>query len=203
MPRPARVVAQKRTPLLPSWLVCANRPHVLLNGALAHVDAQFQEFTPYAFSTPEPIVRRHLSDQAIVSAATFGSMRSRLDFRFQYKRKSSRCHLSSVSGCTMRSVCFQVRTILAKQHEEQAIGFRAGGPFHLPPEDDQLLAQEGIFGDELGLASVKIGEGCQRQGGPERFGPTSQTRGECIQAAILQPPEIGHHTSHTKSFSIT
>src|SRR5215467_11634182 len=47
------VVAQKRAPLLPSWLVGANRPHVLLNGALAHVDAQFQEFTPYAFSTPE------------------------------------------------------------------------------------------------------------------------------------------------------
>src|SRR5215470_13823436 len=57
------VVAQKGRPLLASWLVCANRPHVLLDGALAHVDAQFQEFTPYAFSTPEPIVRRHLSDQ--------------------------------------------------------------------------------------------------------------------------------------------
>ncbi len=48
-----------------------------------------------------------------------------------------------------------------QEHEEQAIGFCACGPFHLPLEDDELLAQEGIFGHELGLASAQIGEGCQ------------------------------------------
>ena len=89
-----------------------------------------------------------------------------------------------------------------QENEEQAIGFRAYWPFHLSPEDDELLAQEGIFGDELGLASAKIGEGGERQGGPERFGPTSKARGEGIQAAILQPLESGENTIHTRSFSI-
>jgi hypothetical protein len=28
------VVAEKRAPLLPSWRLCANRPHVLLDGPL-------------------------------------------------------------------------------------------------------------------------------------------------------------------------
>src|SRR2546429_6363235 len=36
------VRAQKGRPLLTSWLLCANCPHVLLNGALADADAQFQ-----------------------------------------------------------------------------------------------------------------------------------------------------------------
>jgi hypothetical protein len=58
-----RVIAEKRAPLLTSWLVGANRPHVLLNGALAHTQAQFQQFSTNALGSPEPIVRRHLSDQ--------------------------------------------------------------------------------------------------------------------------------------------
>ena len=57
------VVAQKRAPLLTSRLVCANRPHVLLNSSLAHTDAQFQQFPTNPFSTPKPIVLGHLPDQ--------------------------------------------------------------------------------------------------------------------------------------------
>ena len=90
-----------------------------------------------------------------------------------------------------------------QQNEKDAIGVRACGPFHLAPEDNELLAQKGIFGDELGLASAKIGQGCQYQGDSERFGPTSKVRGECIQATILQPVESGENTTHTRSFSIT
>jgi hypothetical protein len=197
------VSAQKCAPLLPSWRLCANRPHGLLNGALAHVDAQFQEFTPYAFSTkdadcssPSRLLK------ASISAATFGVGEAVLDLRFQDKRKSSRCQPEQCLWLHDEERVFPGPNYSCQEHEEQAIGFRAGGPFHLPSEDDQRLSQEGLFGDELGLASVKIGEGCQRQGGQERFGPPSKTRGECMQAAILQPPERGHHTSQTTSFSI-
>ena len=57
------VSAEKRAPLLLSWLLCANRPHVLLNGALTHPKAQFQELSTNPFSTPESIFFRHFSDQ--------------------------------------------------------------------------------------------------------------------------------------------
>ena len=60
-----------------------------------------------------------------------------------------------------------------QQNEQDAIGVRACRPFHLPPENDKLLAQEGIFRDQFGLASAKICQSLQRQGGPERFRPTS------------------------------
>ncbi len=56
------VIAEKRAPLLPSWLVSANRPHVLLDCPLADMHAQFQQFPANALCAPEPIVRRHLSD---------------------------------------------------------------------------------------------------------------------------------------------
>jgi hypothetical protein len=59
-----RVIAQKRAPLLPSWRLCTNRPHVLLDGALTHAEVQFQQFTTNPLSTPKPIVFRHLPDQA-------------------------------------------------------------------------------------------------------------------------------------------
>ena len=90
-----------------------------------------------------------------------------------------------------------------QQDEEQAIRFRACWPFHLPLEDDELLSQEGIFGDELALASAQICKGSKRQGGPERFGPPSKARGERIQAAIQELLESGENTTHSRSFSIT
>jgi hypothetical protein len=58
-----RVIAQKGHPLLSSGLVCANLPHVLLNGPLAHVNVQFQKFATNPFSALESIVPSHLLDQ--------------------------------------------------------------------------------------------------------------------------------------------
>ncbi len=42
-----------------------------------------------------------------------------------------------------------------QQDEENAICFRACWPFHLPLEDNELLSQEGIFGDEWGLLLLR------------------------------------------------
>jgi hypothetical protein len=60
-----------------------------------------------------------------------------------------------------------------QQGEQDAIRLCACWPFHLSLKNDELLAKEDVFCDQLGLASAKVSEGGQRQGGPERFGPTS------------------------------
>jgi len=57
------VIAQEGRPLLSSWLWGANLPHVLLDGALTHMYAQFQQFPTNPLSTPESILRRHRLDQ--------------------------------------------------------------------------------------------------------------------------------------------
>ncbi len=90
-----------------------------------------------------------------------------------------------------------------QEDEEQAIRVRACWPFHLPFEDDELLSQEGVFRHQLGLASAKVGQSLERQGGSERFRPTSKARGERVQAALQEAQERDQNTSHKKSFSIT
>ena len=90
-----------------------------------------------------------------------------------------------------------------QQDEEDAIGPGEPWPFYLSLENNELLSQEGIFRTQLGFASAEVGEGGERQGGAERFTPTSKARRERLQAAILQSPERGQNTIHTKNFSIT
>jgi hypothetical protein len=63
-----------------------------------------------------------------------------LDLRFQYKRKSSRCQQSHDEQSL-----FPGANQPSQQDEEQSIGFRTCSLFHLPLEDDELLAQEDIF----------------------------------------------------------
>jgi len=92
---------------------------------------------------------------------------------------------------------------LGQQDQEDAIGVRPCWPFYLTLENGQLVSQKGNFCHQFRLASAKICQGLQRQGGDEWFRPTSKTSGEGIQAAMLQPPELGKNTSHTRNFSIT
>ena len=67
--------------------------------------------------------------KAIVSAATFGLWEETLDRRFQYRRKSSRCHRSRVSGCTIKRVCRQVWTNLASRTRRMRSVRVIGGRF--------------------------------------------------------------------------
>jgi hypothetical protein len=69
------VVAQKSHPPLASWLVGANSSHVLLDGSLADPQAQFEEFTPDPFCSPESVVFRHFSDQGNGFGGDLGSVR--------------------------------------------------------------------------------------------------------------------------------
>jgi hypothetical protein len=57
-----RMIAQKGRPFLPSWLGRTNSFDVLLDGSLAHMDTQFQEFPSNPFRTPESILDCHLPD---------------------------------------------------------------------------------------------------------------------------------------------
>ena len=64
---------------------------------------------------------------AIVSGESFGCLASAFDLRFQNKRKSSRCHRSKVCGCTMKSACFHVRIILARNNKRNLSVFLQAG----------------------------------------------------------------------------
>jgi len=87
--------------------------------------------------------------RAMVSAATFGLWEETLDRRFQYRRKSSRCYWSRVSGCTLKRVCCQVWTTLASRTRRMRHEL-------LFPTDDrgsQHTGRTGCSGTGLGLPS--------------------------------------------------
>jgi hypothetical protein len=62
-------------PPLASWLVGANSSHVLLDCPLADPQAQFEEFTPDPFRSPESVGFRHFSDQGNGFGGDLGPVR--------------------------------------------------------------------------------------------------------------------------------
>ena len=52
--------------------------HILLDGSLAHVNTQFQEFSTNALSTPQSILCCHLPDQSDDLCSYLRRMRSSL-----------------------------------------------------------------------------------------------------------------------------
>ena len=120
-------------------------------------------------------------------------------------RPGGRAHAalaSLVSGCTSDVGLLPGSNQPGPQDEEHAIRFRACRPFHLAPEDEEWLSEEGICCSQFRLALAQVGQGGERQGGSERFRPTSQARGEGMQAAIFQLLQRGHNTRHRRRFSI-
>ena len=59
----ARMIAQKRPPVLPRRARRAHTPHAFLDRSFADVDIQFQQLAPNPFSPPESIVACYLFDQ--------------------------------------------------------------------------------------------------------------------------------------------
>jgi hypothetical protein len=197
------MIAEKCAPLLPSWLLGANMPHVLLDGALADMKAQFQQFSAHPLCTPESILFRHLPDQGDGFLGDLGLARSGLGLALPIQTEEFPMPPEQGLWLHDQEDLLPGSNQCGQQNEQDAIGVGACRPFHLPPEDDKLLAQEGIFRDQFGLASAKIGYGLQRQRGQERFGPTSQARGEGMQAVIQEALESGENSTHRRRFSIT
>jgi hypothetical protein len=67
-----------------------------------------------------------------------------------------------------------------QQDQHGPVDARAARTLGTPSQDDQLLPEEGIFGNQLGLAADKIGQraGTQAVGG--RFRACPQTRAESL-----------------------
>jgi len=177
--------------------------HVLLDGALADMNAQFQEFSANPFCTPESILFRHLPDQGDGFLGDLGLARSGLGLALPIQTEEFPMPPEQGLWLHDQEGLLPGSNQPGQQNEQDAIGVGACRPFHLPPEDDKLLAQEGIFRDQFGLASAKISYSLQWQRGQERFGPTSQARGEGMQAVIQEALESGENSTHRRRFSIT
>ncbi len=54
---------------------------------------------------------------------------------------------------------FPVLDATGEEDEPETIGLRKCRPFDLAVEDDELLAEQSIFGDEIGFAAYEVCDG--------------------------------------------
>jgi hypothetical protein len=101
------MIAQEDFPALSTGSFWANLLHILLDGPFTHPNIQLEKLTSNALRPPEAVVGCHRPNQP-------DGLERAFDWCIQNTRKSSRCQRRSVSGWTIKSACFQVRTILAR-----------------------------------------------------------------------------------------
>ena len=65
-----------------------------------------------------------------------------------------------------------------QEHQSRAVGGSAAGALHAPREHDQLLAQQGVLGDQVPLAAGEVGQrpGEDRGGGRSRSSQEAATK---------------------------
>src|SRR5260370_25936434 len=108
------MIAQERFPALSTGSFWANLLHILLDGPFTHPNIQLEELTPNALRPQSRLVAAISLINVMVSCDSLGLLEPAFDVCFQNTRKSSRCQRTSVSGWMIKSACFQVRTILAR-----------------------------------------------------------------------------------------
>ena len=70
-----------------------------------------------------------------------------------------------------------------EQDEARAIGGGEARPFDRAVEDDELLAEQQVFSDQLRFTAGEVSDGAQRRGVGERLGPARESGGDGAQAA--------------------
>ena len=114
---------------------------------------------------------------------------------------------------------FPMSNATGQQDEPETVGAREAWPFDLPMEDDQLLPEQGVLGDELGSAAVQVGgkgggrPDMAQAGGndpaklPEALasvrGPAVSCRGSPPAASTTQIVDLGHLLSDLKESPLT
>jgi hypothetical protein len=84
-----------------------------------------------------------------------------------------------------------------QKHQEHPIRCGTGRSFHLSPQDDQRLSQEGVFCDQFGLTSRKVGQRSQDQSGGGWCGPVNETLMERPKTQACQPCDERENPLHS------
>jgi hypothetical protein len=80
-----------------------------------------------------------------------------------------------------------------QQDQEHAVRLGTGWSFHLSPENNELLTEEGIFCHELGLATGLVGQRPQKLRGGVGFGPGDEAVVERLKTNACQALQEGEN----------
>jgi hypothetical protein len=135
--------------------------------------------------------------KATVSWEILGVGEAALDLYFQKSLKPWRCHRISVVFLDNEQRLLPGSDHPGQKHQEHPIRFGTGRSFHLSPQDDQRLSQEGVFCDQFGLTSRKVGQRSQDQSGGGWFGPVNETLMERPKTQACQPCDERENPLHS------
>src|SRR5947209_7073703 len=83
-----------------------------------------------------------------------------------------------------------------QQDHEHAVRPGTGRSFHLSPQNNELLTQESVFCDKLGLASGKVGQRPQQRGSVG-FGPGEEAVVERLKTQACQARDERENPLHS------
>lgn len=85
-------------------------------------------------------------------------------FEFPEEAKSLTMPTEEGVGLEDEGRLFSVLDAAGEEDEPEAVGWRNGGLSDLAVQDDQLLAEESIFGDEVRFTAREVGGGAENNG---------------------------------------
>ena len=83
-----------------------------------------------------------------------------------------------------------------EKYQEDSVCFPVHWSFHLSTQDDQLLPQQRVFGQQFGFASGQIGERPKHEESCRWFDPTPNTFLERMQAKTDALLDRGKYAQH-------
>jgi len=157
-------------------------------------------FTTNPFCSPESIVPCHLLDQddGLLGDPWFGRSRPRpvlpKEFEALAMPPQQRLWLNDEQRL------FPGPHHFCQQDQEHPVGPGTGRSFHLSPQDDQLLTQQGVFCHKLGLAPGKVDQRPKKERGGVWFGPGDEAVVERPKTKSCQPRDEGEKPVHSRRY---
>ncbi len=149
------MILQEDGPGLRSGFGRTDTADVCLDGVLGNSQTQLEQFAANAFGSPQPILLRHLLDQRDGLRGELGTTTAIA--RFELPKETKALAMPAEEGVGLIDECFfPVFHATDEEDEPKAIGLRKGRLFDLAIEDHELLAEEGVLGDQLGFTSEKV-----------------------------------------------
>jgi len=134
------MMVQEGGPVLSSLSRCASAPHVLLNGLLAHVNAQLEQFATDPLRTPESILLCHFFDQRHCLFRDFRLRRTCSGFVLPEQPKSLAMPPEERLWLDNEKRLFPGPNHPSQQHQEDPICLHACWSFDLSAQNDKRLS---------------------------------------------------------------
>jgi len=187
------VVAQERRPGLPGAVRRAGAAHMPLDRGLGDADTDLEQLPPDALGTPQPIRGGQLPDQRDRLGRNLGAAcllyRSRLLPPVPTEQiampAQERVGLDDQQGLLPGP------DATSEQHQERPIGRGAARALGAAPQDEELLAQQRVLGDEGGPTAHEVGEGTNHDA---LFGGLRRDGQAVLEGASNGSPELGTAT---------